>query len=193
MQIRPLNYIIGPLGYGKTRLAQKLAEALPDAAFIGLDRMADGGASARSRLNADAALRLRVEKAADWLVEDGATISDALIVLLTELEAESPAVLVIDMIEQGLDEATQAALMTHLQRRGESGRRFFMLTRSSAILDLEAVGTNEAIIHCPANHSPPILVAPFPGARGYESVAACLASPEVRARTDGVIAIRSPV
>ena len=45
--IRPLNYITGPLGSGKTRLAMRLAEALPDAAFLGLERLADGGATAR--------------------------------------------------------------------------------------------------------------------------------------------------
>ena len=32
--IRPLNYIIGPLGSGKTRLAMRLAETLPNAAFL---------------------------------------------------------------------------------------------------------------------------------------------------------------
>ena len=65
-----------------------------------------------------------------------------------------------------------------------------MLTRSSAILDLTAVGSDEAIIFCPANHSPPTYVAPYPGTPGYEAVATCLASPEVRARTEGVIAWR---
>jgi hypothetical protein len=44
----------------------------------------------------------------------------------------------------------------------------------------------------PANHSPPICVAPFPGASGYEAVATCLAAPEVRARTAGVVAWRVP-
>jgi hypothetical protein len=68
-----------------------------------------------------------------------------------------------------------------------------VLTRSNVILDLEAVGPNEAIIFCPANHSPPNLVAPYPGAPGYEAVATCLASPEVRARSEGVIAIRQQV
>jgi hypothetical protein len=67
------------------------------------------------------------------------------------------------------------------------------LTRSTAILDLETVGPHEAIIFCPANHSPPIVVAPHPGAAGYEAVASCLASPEVRARTEGVIAWRPEV
>lgn len=68
-----------------------------------------------------------------------------------------------------------------------------MLTRSSAILDLTAVGADEAIILCPANHSPPTYVAPYPGTPGYEAVATCLASPEVRARTEGVIAWRPQV
>jgi hypothetical protein len=58
---------------------------------------------------------------------------------------------------------------------------------------LAAMGAEEAIIFCPANHSPPISVAPYPGARGYEAVATCLASPEVRARTEGVIAWRPQV
>jgi DNA-binding transcriptional MerR regulator len=44
--IRSLNYITGPLGSGKTRLAKRLAETLPGAAFLGLDRLADGGAAA---------------------------------------------------------------------------------------------------------------------------------------------------
>jgi hypothetical protein len=33
-EIRPLNYIIGPLGSGKTRLAMRLAETLPNAAKL---------------------------------------------------------------------------------------------------------------------------------------------------------------
>jgi hypothetical protein len=56
------------------------------------------------------------------------------------------------------------------------------MTRSCALLDLAVVGDDEAIILCPANHSPPIRVAPYPGAPGYEAVATCLASPEARAR-----------
>ena len=115
-------------------------------------------------------------------------MSEALVALLAGLEAEGPAILVIDMLEQGLDKATQEALIAHLRRRWPSRRPLFVLTRSSAILDLDAVGADEAIILCPANHSPPIRVAPYPGAPGYEAVATCLASPEVRARTEGVIA-----
>ncbi len=96
-------------------------------------------------------------------------------------------------MEQGLDQATQEALIACLRRRGPDARPLFLLTRSNAILDLAMVGPREAILLCPANHAPPSLVRPFPGAPGYEAVATCLGSPEVRARTEGVIAIRTPV
>ena len=128
-----------------------------------------------------------------WLVEDGAVVSKPLVALLVGLEAEGPAILVVDMVEQGLDQATQEALIAHLRRRGTGARPLFLLTRSSAILDLAAVGPDEAIILCPANHSLPTRVAPYPGAPGYEAVATCLASPDVRARTEGVIAWRPQV
>jgi DNA-binding transcriptional MerR regulator len=188
--IAPLNYITGPLGCGKTRLALRLAETLPGGRFLALDRSADGGAAVRARLDADPALKSRVDQALAWLVEDGAAASAALVVLLAELEAEELAILVVDMVEQGLDEPTQEALIAHLRRRGPGGRPLFLMTRSCSILDLGAVGPEETIILCPANHSPPICVAPHPGAPGYEAVATCLASNEVRARTEGMIAWR---
>jgi DNA-binding transcriptional MerR regulator len=159
--IRSLSYIVGPLGSGKTRLAMRLAETIPDAAVVA------------------------------WLLGDGATESGALIALLVGLEAEGPDTLVVDMVEQDLDGATQEALIAHLRARaGARERRLFLMTRSSSILDLAAVGLDEAIILCPANHGVPTRVAPHPGAPGYEAVATCLASPEVRARTRGVIACR---
>ena len=161
-----------------------MAEFIPDAAWLGLERLADDGAAARDRLAANTALRLRVEQA--WLAEDGASPSDALIALLVGLEAEDPGTLIVDMIEQGLDEATQEAVAA-LRRRGADSRPLVLLTRSCAILDLEAVSAGEAIIYCPANHSPPLRVAPHPGAPGYEAVATCLAPPDVRARTEGMI------
>ncbi len=182
-RVRPLNYIIGPLGSGKTRLAQRLAETLPNALFLGLDRS----------VKADPAPRSRVARTLAWLMEDGATESDALVALISGLESEGPAILVVDMIEQGLDQPTQEALIAHLRRHAPGSRPIFILTRSSAILDLTAVGADEAIILCPANHSPPTYVAPYPGTPGYEAVATCLASPEVRARTEGVIAWRPQI
>jgi DNA-binding transcriptional MerR regulator len=179
--IRALNYIIGPLGSGKTRLAQRLAESLPNAAFLGLDRTVD---------SIDPALKARIDESLGWLVEDGATVSKPLVALLAGLHMEGPAILVVDMVEQGLDQATQEALIAHLRRRVPGSRPLFLLTRSSSILDLATVGADEAIILCPANHSVPTRVAPYPGAPGYEAVATCLASPDVRARTEGVIAWR---
>jgi len=181
--LRPLNYIIGSLGSGKTRLAHRLAETLPNAAFVGLDRLDNGSAAAKTLLKTDAALSSRVTRVLAWLVDEGATGSDALTALLVALETEGPAVLVVDMVEQNLDQSSQEALMVHLRQRAKvGGRPLFLMTRSSAILDLAAVGPDEAILLCPANHSPPSRVAPYPGAPGYEAVATCLASPDVRER-----------
>jgi hypothetical protein len=56
--IRPLNFITGPLGSGKTRFAEQLATALPNAAFLGLNRITDG--TVRERLEADIDLAARV-------------------------------------------------------------------------------------------------------------------------------------
>ena len=186
--IRPLTYITGPLGCGKTRLAKAIAETLAGAAFLDLDRAADGAAAARARMAANPALKARVEAVTAWLDEDGAQASDALVALLAGLETEGPVV--VDMVEQGLDEATQEAVIAHLRRRGAGAAPLFLMTRSCAILDLTALGPDETVLFCPANHSPPMVVAPYPGAPGYEALASCLATPEVRARTEGMVAIR---
>ncbi len=181
--IRPLNYIIGSLGSGKTRLAHCLAAALPDGVFLGLDRVGKDGARATELLSADPALALRVSGACAWLLDEGASESDALTALLVALETEGGGALVVDMVEQHLDQATQEALITYLRLRAkDGGRRLFLMTRSSSILNLNAVGPDEAIILCPANHSPPTRVSPYAGAPGFEAVATCLASPEVRER-----------
>lgn len=186
--IRSLNHIVGPLGSGKTQLAKRLAAVLPNAVFVGLDRLANDAAAARLRLDADPILKSRVDRCLAAIVEEGGAESLALLALLTALESEDHSILVIDMLEQGLDAATQEALMFHLRRRGPAAKPLFFLTRSSAILDLDCVGADEAIILCPANHNPPSRVIPSPGSSGYEAVATCLASPDVRARTAGMVA-----
>jgi DNA-binding transcriptional MerR regulator len=191
--IRPLNYIIGPLGSGKTRFAKAIAEHLPGAVFIDLDRAANDAAEARARMETDPALKQRVEQALAWLVEEGAAVTPALTALLVAIEADAARIPVIDMIEQGLDQPSQEAVSAYLRNRSLGVCPLFIMTRSSAILDLGAVGPDEAIILCPANHSPPSRVAPVPGAPGYEAVATCLAAPDVRARTEGVIAWRPQV
>lgn len=179
-EIRPLTWLIDPLGSGKTRLAERLAQEIPGAAFIGLDRAAPNSLSGKT------------SKTLAWLIEDGATDTPALRALLAVLNTESGA-LVVDLIEQGLGEPTQLALASHLRHRGPDERPLIAMVRSTAMLDLAACGPDETIIFCPADHSPPMIVAPHPGAPGYEAVAACLAPPDVRARTEGVIAFRPPV
>lgn len=186
--IPPLGFITGPLGSGKTRLAMRLAEAMPGGRFLGLGRSDDQLAA--EKMSTDAGLRRRIELVQAQLVETGGTASQALVALLCATEAQGPSVLVIDMVEQGLDQATQVALIAYLRRSRREGGSLMLMTRSSAILDLDAVGADEAIILCPANHSTPMLVAPRPGSPGYEAVTQCLATPEVRARTEGVIAMR---
>lgn len=186
--VRSLNYIVGPLGSGKTQLAKRLAAALPNAVFVGLDRLANDAAAARASLDADAGLKSRMERSLAAIADEGGTESVALLALLAALESEDASFQVVDMLEHGLDAATQEALIIHLRRRGPAARPLFFLTRSSAILDLDCVGADEAIILCPANHSPPSRVIPYPGSPGFEAVATCLAPPYVRARTEGMVA-----
>lgn len=177
-----LTWITGPLGSGKTRLARAIAEHISGGRFLPMERV-DGPLPP-----IDPELAGRVEAATAWLLEDGATASPALSMLLAALEDETPAALVIDMVEQGLDETTERAVAAHLRRRGPDATPLFLMTRSSAMLDLEAAGPDEAILYCPPNHSPPVLVTPRPGASGYQAVADCLAPPQVRARTAGMVA-----
>lgn len=190
--IRPLTFIVGPLGSGKTRFAREIAKAIPSARFLELDRAARV-ADVLERKTKDAALSARIDHALGWLIDDGATLSDALHVLVAALEDVEPSAIVADLVEQGLDQATQEALIAFVRRRGADRAPLFLMTRSTAILDLAAVQPTEMIIFCPANHAPPSVVAPYPGTSGFEAVATCLATPEVRARTDGTIAWRPVV
>lgn len=181
--LKPVTYLTGPLFSGKTKLAMCIAEAIPGAVLIGLDRAAVASLVAPPQ---------HVERTMAWLVEDGATLSEALRSIVAALETKDPSVLIFDLIEQGLDEPTQLALIAHLRRRGSDAMPVVLMTRSNAILDVASVGPGEAILFCPANHSPPVYVAPHPGAAGYEALASCLAPPGVRARTEGVVAMRPP-
>jgi hypothetical protein len=181
-----------------TKLSRKLEQAhfrFDDFLCLSHGRSLQVGSS-RTNTGEDQQLSDQIGASTDqalaWLVDEGAAVSEALIALLAGLEGEGPAVLVVDMVEQGLDHPTQEALIAHLRQRANAGARpLFLMTRSTAILDLAAIGPNEAILFCPANHSSPTRVAPYPGAPGYEGVATCLASPEVRARTAGMVAWRA--
>lgn len=185
-----LTYITGPLGSGKTRLARAIAAHLPGGVFLGLDRLEADGSAALARPASDPALAARVEAVTGSLVEDGACRSPALLALLVGLDADAPVV--IDMVEQGLDQVTQDALGTYLRQRGRQGGPVFLMTRSSAILDLTALGGRRGDPLLFRHSQPDDAGRAYPGSAGYESVATCLAPPDVRARTEGVIAWRPP-
>ncbi len=174
--LAPLIWLVGPLGSGKTRLAMALADAIPGARFVGLDRTEPADAPPS------------VQIALDRLAEEGAHLSDALTALMCHLAADD-APLVVDLVEQGLDAPTQEALAAWLCRRPAGAAPLVLMTRSTAMLDLGAVGPGETLILCPANHSPPVIVAPHPGSPGHEALSGCLAPPDVRARTEGMRAV----
>jgi len=177
-RLAPVTYLVGPLGSGKTRLAMALAEAL-GGGFVGLDR---GG---QDELPAAALPEL------EWLLEDGAIDSPALRAVLAGMVSEDRP-RVIDLVEDGLDEPTQLALGGWLRRRSEGDAPLVVMTRSSAVLDLDAVSAGHAILFCPANHSVPFEVLAVAGSPGYESVSNCLGTPEARARTAGMVARIAP-
>jgi DNA-binding transcriptional MerR regulator len=213
-ELSPINYLIGPLGSGKGQFARRLVAHLPDACEIDIDRLDDGGAEAFERLDAQPELRERVGRTLGRLAERGVVGAEAaawlepsadrgamppavrsLIVLLAWLERRDYRHLIVDLPERGLDEAMQVALMQDLRARAQAGwdlPTLFLIARSNAILDLGAVGPDEAVFLFPANHSPPSRITARPGSFGYEAVAMCLASPAVRARTEGVLVVRAP-
>jgi DNA-binding transcriptional MerR regulator len=178
LELGPITYLVGPLGSGKTRLAEAIAAALPGGVFVGLDRAPPPAIDA-----------VAVETALAWLAGEGATRSDGLAALVAWFEVTPQRPLVVDLVEQGLDQPSQEALASYLRMR-VSEAPLVLMTRSTAMLDLHSISTGAAIIYCPANHSPPVLVTPAPGAAGFDLVASCLASPEVRRRTEGVVAMR---
>lgn len=183
--IRRLNYIVGPPGSGKTQLALKLSWVLGNTAFIGLDRLRDGGLSDTGLLNlskTDRPLAARIGRALSDLVDDGATPSGALRALVYSMEVacsdEAADFLIVEAVEEGLDRRTQEAVGAYLRRRAAAagGERIFAVTRSAAIVDLATAGDEQSAILCPPNHSPPIIVPLRAGAYGYETLCMCLVS-----------------
>lgn len=174
-RLAAVSFIVGPLGSGKTRLAQKLAEELSEACFAGLDRA--------PKATPDPVVQIVVDR----LLNDGAGDSPALLALAGVLAHSERQIMVIDLIEHGLDAVSQKAVGELLRQRRAGLPPLFVMTRSTAILDLEHLGPDTALLLCPANHSPPMLVPPHAGAAGHEVLASCLASPQVRARTEGTV------
>lgn len=187
---RGLSFITGPLGSGKTRLAMALAKAMPDGRFLGLARLSEIE-SKRSQHVGDIEHPALSQEICRQIAADSATLSRPLALLINAIYA-GRGPLVIDMVEQDLDHATQTSLIAKLRRDPPATHPLFLMTRSSAILDLSRVESDETIIYCPANHSPPMIVTAEPSCPGYEAVATCLASPHVRARTSGIIAGWAP-
>ncbi|ATQ42754.1 MerR family transcriptional regulator [Caulobacter mirabilis] len=182
LELKPVIFLVGSLGSGKTRLAQRLAETLPGGRFVGLERDPEAAAA---RLDADAGLRSAVERLATDI--DVPATGPVLALLVALADGEGP--LVIDLVEQGLDAEVQARLGAWLRRRNV-GRSLILMTRSAVVLDLTAAGPPQTVLFCAANHGPPRLLEATPGLSGYESIAGCLAPPEVRARVEGMIAWR---
>lgn len=172
-----LTWLTGPLGSGKTRLAMALAETLPGGRFLGLDR--------QPRPGAEPVIRPHL----DWLIGEGATDTPAFRALLAGLVGSGEEPVVVDLVEQGLDAATQEELAVWLRQRAPDARPLVVMTRSTAMLDLDAL-RGETIIYCPANHAPPQVLRAWPGVPGLDLVSSCLAPPDVRARTEGAVAVR---
>jgi DNA-binding transcriptional MerR regulator len=178
--LQPVTWLTGPLGSGKTRLAQAFAAALPGGVFAGLDR-AEAGAARQTPSEAEQA-------ALDWLIGEGARPSRALSAVLQAALDPAASLVVFDLVEEGIDPASQQALGAWLRRYGDGTRPLIVMTRSTCVLDLELATPATPILYCPANHSPPMLVLPLAGSAGYEAVAQCLAPPDVRQRTAGMVA-----
>lgn len=182
-ELAPLIYLVGPLGSGKTRLALHLSETLPNARWLGLQRLDDPRQFERE-LNLTQKEVSITESHLEGLRKEGAVDKEPLRLLMAALEAgggRQP--LVIDMIEEGLSRPSQEALMPLLRQRLKTRvGPVIAMTRSSSILDLASVGPSEAILYCPPNHSVPFVVSSFAGAAGYEAVSSCLATPEARKR-----------
>ena len=182
LTLAPLTYLVGPLGSGKTRLAQQLAQALPGVIFLDLAERTAPSATGRFALQASE--QAWVTQQLRGLREQGAVDVAPLRVLLSALAAGGGRqAVVMDLVEHGLSGASQAAFGPWLREHACTREApVVAMTRSSTMLDWANLRAHEAVLYCPANHAPPFKVLPFAGAVGHEAVSLCLASPEVRAR-----------
>lgn len=182
-----LAFITGPLGSGKTRLATCLAVSLPRGRYVGLDRLAVKPSTTAPRpRRSKSSVAAQCQRILRKMAASGTSVSNALAVLVEAIYfADGP--IVVDMVEQDLDAITQEEFMA-LLRHTPPVFPLFLMTRSSAILDISKMESGEAIIYCPANHSPPMIVTPDPSCPGYEAVALCVSPPQVRERSAGMVA-----
>ncbi|GLU35260.1 MerR family transcriptional regulator [Trinickia caryophylli] len=183
--IRRLNYIVGPVGSGKTQLALQLGWALPSGVFINFNKVQRVARSAADPLNfrkTEGPLQMRIDEALADLADGGATLSDALHTLVHSIEdtlLSGPSeFLIVDRVEEDLDLPTQKAVGAYLRRRAAEARSgaIFAVTRSAAIVDLATAGDEQSVILCPPNRSLPISVPLRSDAYGYETLVMCLES-----------------
>jgi len=184
--IQLLNYITGSLESGKTPLARRLFLSISGrACFIDASHAMhcryDDSSPEPSAICQP--IESRVDTVVANLIADGATESEALRNRIDSIERAIEArydPLFIDDVENDLDLSTQRSLRRHfLALTKGGGPCLFLVTCSSVIVDLAAVGPNEKIIFCPSNHSSPICVLPQPGSPGYEALTMSLVSPDV--------------
>ena len=188
--IRPLTYITGPLGSGKTRLARLLVEKLPGA---GLPRH---GAAERRRRGPAGAARCRRGSAlargcSACLALRGGRRDLGCADRLDRRARSRRAVSARRRPRRAMPRPRRPR-SRHRLSAPPRARRTPTLPDDALDRDPRPRGDreNETVILCPANHSPPFRVAPYPGAPGYEAVATCLAPPEVRARSEGTLTWR---
>ncbi|MBS0411197.1 MAG: MerR family transcriptional regulator [Proteobacteria bacterium] len=194
---RPITWLIGPMGSGKTRFADRLEASLAGARAVQETRLDEPDDRVRDRLKSDPALTEAALAllgavaeaggldARPWLAPEplpgNAPLEARALVLLAEALCDPVASgLIVHMPEYGLGGASQRALarvLRHRARGSRCGPSLFLMTRSAGMLDLAQAGPDEAVLFFPPNHSLPRAVIPLPGSPGYEAMALCLAEP----------------
>lgn len=172
-----ITFVTGPLGSGKTRFVKAVTKNLPGARFAAPDCSVpecDEGSDAIAQLK-----------------QEGIEPGDAMKRLVHLVSSAEFGHLVIDHVERGLSEVEQEAFIAWLRGTVRPGRGLVLLTRSTGILDCDAPIAGERAIFCPASHEAPFEVPMVPGARGWESLTDCLASPATNERVGTLEARRA--